>query len=116
MQEFSFPFSEDRACRDSTSLNADEIRRHFHGLQIWSRHGRRAPNKPLLVLWAIGRCMSGQERLATYERIDDELSRLMREFGRPGSGIRTHYPFWRLKNDGVWEVLSPTEIRRDLYT
>lgn len=91
-------------------MNADEIRRHFQGLQIWSRQGKRAPNKPLLALWAIGRCMSGRERLATYEQVDDELSGLMRKFGRPGSDIRTHYPFWRLKNDGVWEVLSSTEI------
>ena len=72
----------------------------------------RAPHKPLLVLWAIGRCINQEGRLATFQLIDTELSKLMREFGSPASRINAHYPFWRLQNDRVWQVLSSITIRQ----
>ena len=79
----------------------------FQSLNLWADKDRRAPHKPLLALWAIGRCIRGEERLTTYEVVDRELGYLLRQFGPHRDNIRTAYPFWRMRNDGIWEIDRP---------
>ena len=84
---------------------ANDIFRRFSKLTQWNRNGSRAPHKPLLALWAIGRCLAGEARLASFEVVDRELADLLKRFaprrkGRPD----TQDPFWRMRNDGVWEI------------
>lgn len=86
------------------SLHTEEVRERFKGLHVWGRFGERAPNKPLLALWAIGRCISGQGRLVPFDVVDKEVGDLIREFGPPRAKVHTEYPFWRLTRDGVWEI------------
>ncbi len=97
----------------------------FKGLHVWKRFEQRAPNKPLLALWSIGRCINGQVRLVPFRQVDREVGELIREFGHPGVHIRPEYPFWRLRNDGIWEVTCADTVgvtssgdahRRDLFS
>jgi len=38
------------------------------------------------------------------KRSTPKLEELLTEFGTPRNAGNTHYPFWRLQNDGMWEV------------
>src|SRR5690606_10621770 len=80
-------------------------------LSVWQRSGQRAPHKPLLLLWALGRCAAGAERLASYEVVDAELKPLLEEFGPPRRSYHPEYPFWYLRNDGLWEVHGTAEAK-----
>ena len=71
---------------------------------MWQRGDERAPHKPLLVLYAIGRLLRGEERLLPYAEVDEKLGDLLREFGPKRRNYQTQLPFWRLQNDGVWEI------------
>ena len=93
------------------SLDGGKIHELFSKLHVWKRHGYRAPNKPLLVLWSIGRCLDGQSRLAPFQLVEEEVGELIREFGHPRVQIHADYPFWRLRNDGVWEVAGANTVR-----
>ncbi len=92
-------------------IDANSVLRQFERLKVWKRGGERAPNKPLLVLWSIGRCMSDQSRLAPFNLIDHEVGELLREFGPPRTHVHTEAPFWRLQSDGVWEVTGKNNVR-----
>ena len=83
---------------------------HFRELQIWASSGQRAPHKPLLVLWAIGRCLRGEERLMSYREADRELAKLLSRFGPHRKAVHTEVPFWRLQNDKVWELRDSHRI------
>lgn len=85
----------------------DDLRRRYLALRVWSGSRRRAPHKPLLALWAIGRCLRGDARMAPFELVDRELAALLRSFGPPRKAIHTEFPFWRLRGDGVWELDRP---------
>ena len=107
------------------SAEGDKVRKLFRKLHVWKRHGYRAPNKPLLILWSIGRCIIGQPRLAPFHLVEEEVGELIREFGHPRVQIHADYPFWRLRNDGVWDVTDANTVRttssgdaykRDLYS
>ena len=82
----------------------------FKELQIWASNGQRAPHKPLLVLWAIARCLQGEERFVSYREADRELAKLLGSFGPHRKAIHTEAPFWRLQNDGVWEIRDAHRI------
>lgn len=89
----------------------NEVRGLFDNLHVWGQHGTRAPHKPLLALWSIGRCLNGQSRLVPFELVDREVGDLIREFGPPRAHTHADYPFWRMRNDGVWEVASESSVR-----
>ena len=82
----------------------ENLREQFSRLNIWSRGSQRAPHKPLLVLYALGRLQQGAPRLVPYSIVDRDLRELLEEFGPSRKSYHPEYPFWRLQNDGLWEV------------
>ena len=76
----------------------------FENLQVWRAGDQRAPHKPLLAVWAIGRCLAGEPRLAPFAEADRALKALLRDFGPHRARPHTEYPFWRLRKDGLWDV------------
>ena len=82
----------------------------FGELHVWRAHGHRAPHKPLLVLWAIGRCLRGEPRMAPYSEVAGPLGDLLREFGPPRKAVHPSFPFWRLRADGVWAVDDEAQV------
>ena len=72
----------------------------------------RAPHKPLLVLYAIGKLLRGEDRLISYvDDIEENLENLLKEFGPRRDNYNPQFPFWRLQNDGIWEVSDADQIR-----
>ncbi|MEU9974148.1 phosphorothioated DNA-binding restriction endonuclease [Streptomyces sp. NPDC051014] len=72
-------------------------------LRQWSRHGVRAPHKPLLLLYALARFQSDAEGELRYTAVEEDLKRLLAEYG-PARGTSPAYPFHHLVGDEVWEV------------
>ena len=91
-------------------MDREAIIQRFETLRRWRRAGERAPHKPLLVLYAIRKLRRDEVRLIPYSEIDEHLEKLLREFGPRRANYRTQYPFWRLQNDGVWEVTNAHKI------
>ena len=54
--------------------------------------------------------LQGENRLLPYSEIDENLGNLLREFGPKQANYGTQYPFWRLQNDGVWEITDADKI------
>ena len=91
-------------------LDRKEITRKFESLRVWQRGDERAPHKPLLILYAIGRLLQDAQRLLPYSEVDEKLGILLREFGPKRQRYHTQHPFWRLQNDGVWEIPEAYQI------
>lgn len=72
-------------------------------LRQWTRSGARAPHKPLLFLYALGRFQQDADGELRFSAVEEDLQRLLAEYG---SANRTSpaYPFHHLVSDGVWEV------------
>lgn len=73
-------------------------------LRPWKRGGQRAPHKPLLLLLALGRAQRGEPRLVPFVDVEYLLSSLLARFGPSRRSHHPEYPFWRLQNDGLWEI------------
>ena len=93
-------------------MNREQILQRFETLRQWRSDGERAPHKPLLVLYAIGKLLRGEDRLISYTGdIEENLENLLREFGPRRDSYNPQFPFWRLQNDGIWEVSDADRIR-----
>ncbi|MDT0380205.1 HNH endonuclease [Streptomyces sp. DSM 42041] len=72
-------------------------------LRQWSANGVRAPHKPLLLLYALGRFQEDADAGLRYSAVENDLKRLLAEYG-PAHRTTPAYPFHHLAGDGVWEV------------
>ena len=75
-------------------------------LHQWSRGGERAPHKPLLLLYAIGRLEQTGQASVSFTEAEEPLRRLLEEFGPPRK-TSPGYPFHHLASDGLWTVTMP---------
>ncbi|SEG80629.1 putative restriction endonuclease [Thermomonospora echinospora] len=75
-------------------------------IRQWSHHGERAPHKPLLLLYALGRYQREGAGSIPYSAAEEPLNRLLREFGPPRHARSTMaYPFHYLTSDDrLWQV------------
>ena len=92
-------------------MNDDEIylAEMFSQLRTWTRGSQRAVHKPLLILYAFGQLQLGREKLS-YKDIDQPLRDLLKNFGPNSKSYRSEYPFWRLQNDGVWDLTNAEKV------
>ena len=73
-------------------------------IRRWSRGGERAPHKPLLLLYALGRLQrTGQSRVS-FAEAEPDVARLLSEFGPARRSTTAAYPFHHLQTDRLWVV------------
>lgn len=92
-------------------MNRKSIIQKFQKLNLWERGEERAPHKPLLVLYAIGKLLHDEDKLR-YVDIEEDIRDLLREFRPWRRNYRPQDPFWRLRNDEdkVWEIPNEHKI------
>ena len=90
-------------------MSSETILTRFDELNTWKQGDQRAPHKPLLVLYALGRWQQGKVEI-TFKEAEPELTALLREFGPPRKSDHPEQPFWRLQRDGVWSVQAPANL------
>lgn len=79
----------------------NDVLRKFEAIKPWRKSGKRAPHKPLLILYALGQLQAGKEELF-WNDSEESLKDLFFDYGI-SSIPRPEYPFIRLANDGIWE-------------
>lgn len=94
-----------------TSNAHDGLLHAVRKIRVYSRHGRRSPHKPLLMLLSIGRHLNGHDRLVTFGEIEGDLNGLIGRYGLPDSRENAYLPFWHLRNDGLWQIDRPELVR-----
>lgn len=85
-------------------MEKESVKQRFKTLNAWKSGGQRAPHKPLLILYALGRYQQGKDRLIPYSEAEKDLKQMLADFGPPRRNYHPEYPFWYLRNDGIWEL------------
>ncbi|MGZ8250423.1 MAG: hypothetical protein ACXWUF_20570, partial [Methylomagnum sp.] len=91
----------------------NSIEERFANIRTYSEGGQPSLHKPLLLLFALGYCFQGRERMIPFSVIDSALIKLFDEF-YPAASERanTHYPFGRLESDRIWELEQSATLNR----
>lgn len=80
-------------------------------VNVWQQADKRAPHKPLLLLYALGRCSRHEGNEIPYLEVERDLKQLLVDFGPP-SAPHPEMPFWYLQNDGLWFVSGAEHLHR----
>ena len=91
-------------------MKIDQLKETLNNISVWKKGGQRAPHKPLLILYALSQCIQRKNRLIKFSEIDSKLGQLLRDFGPLRKSYHPEYPFWRLQNDGIWEVTNKAVV------
>lgn len=91
-------------------METSECLERFDNLNVWKRGSERAPHKPLLVLYALGRWQNGETQIA-FSDASPILTELLRDFGPQRKSYHPEFPFWHLQNDGVWQLDTELSTR-----
>ena len=94
----------DEPLRTRDLMTREEFFHRLSQLRTHKYRGKRAPNKPLLLLLALGRVAQGHGRLVSYRVVERHLGALLRRFGPPRKRVHPEFPFGRLRSDGLWEI------------
>lgn len=92
-------------------LSGKELLDKFNQVNVWQRGDKRAPHKPLLLLYALGRCDRHEGNEIPYLDVERDVRQLLIDFGPP-SAPRPEMPFWYLQNDGLWFVHGAEDMDR----
>ena len=94
--------------------NTHDFFRRLDSLLVFRQGDQRAPHKPLYLLYCIAGVQTGKARLQMFDVVSPVLKTALRTFGPWAKSLHPEYPFWRLQNDGLAEVLhdGPLQIRQ----
>ncbi len=73
-------------------------------MRRWSRDGQRAPHKPLLLLWMLGRLQGGHPGPIAFAELEEPVRQLLRDFGPSRASHHPEFPFHHLTSDGLWVI------------
>jgi len=91
-------------------MSPEQLKQHIRQIVIWRRGTQRAHHKPLLLMYALGRLVNEGKRLLSFADVDRDLRTLLLEFGPERKTCHPEYPFWRLQNDGIWELTNVEQV------
>jgi len=91
-------------------MKSEQLKSLISGINVWKSGGQRAPHKPLLLLYALARASRSRDRFLPYTEIDEKLRQLLIGFGPTRKNYHPEYPFWRLQNDGLWELKNAEKV------
>ena len=82
----------------------------FDGIRQFARGGKRAPNKPLLLLYALARLKHDRQAEIRFNMTEAALQPLLRVYGPWGGSARVSYPYGRLVGDGLWQLPDRADL------
>jgi len=80
-------------------------------INVYKRGEQRAPHKPLYLLLLLARLQQGMPRLVRFVEIREKLNKALRLFAPRVASVNAHYPFWRLQNDRLSEVVYQGDLK-----
>jgi putative restriction endonuclease len=90
--------------------HGDELRKKVAQLITWRSGAKRAPHKPLQLLFAIANAQNDGPRLQPFSEVEAKLRAALDTFGPVRKSTHPEYPFWHLKTDQIWEVQSEGQV------
>ena len=91
------------------ALTVDRLVGILSKLQVFYKDGLPALYQPITLLWAFGRAVDDEPRLASWAETKDQVSELFQRHGRPWEGDRVFYPIAALHGAGLWELEADPE-------
>jgi putative restriction endonuclease len=85
----------------------EKLLRRVSEVSVWRKGDDRAPHKPLLILYALGKLLNGENEIR-FKDFFEPFKELLLEFGPPRKSYHPELPFWYLRTEEFWEIKPST--------
>ncbi len=92
------------------AMTNSEILNLFNSINCARQGDGYAPHKPILILLILEKILSGHQNLFTFLELDRDLKKWLEKYGSNNASNTRNEPFWRLKNDGIWDIDAPESL------
>jgi len=93
-------------------MTEQDILDQFKKIRVASVGNGYAPHKPILILLILEAIYLGKENHFLYANLDSDLRKYLEKFGSSNASSTRNEPFWRLKNDDLFEISAPDDLLR----
>jgi putative restriction endonuclease len=102
------------ACQKESFVSLQELIAKFSNIRTFREEQVTAPNKPLLILYALGKLESENLKRLSFSLCEKSYGNLLKLYGRT-SNPKPHpeHAFYRLKNDSggsIWTFRDPNKV------
>ena len=87
----------------------DKLLKKVPEVTVWKKGGQRAPHKPLLIPYALGKLLEDQNEIR-FKDYYESFENLLRGFGPPRKVYHPEFPFWYLRTEEFWEIKPATGL------
>jgi len=91
-------------------MTNSEILKLFSSINCARLGDGYTPHKPILILLLLERILKGHANSFLFRELDQDLKKWLEKYGSNNSSNTRNEPFWRLKNDGIWDIAAPIEF------
>lgn len=91
-------------------MTGSNLKEQLLNLEMAGSKDRPKLHKPLLVALLLQRFIESGSTSASFSEIESQANELIRRFVEGSSPPRSQYPFWRLRQDGFWEIDGAEEL------
>jgi hypothetical protein len=84
----------------------------FKAIRVYKEQGKWSVHKPVLLLYALSQCLHKNARLLSFYDVDRVFRNCFTTFHFEGKSDNSHYPFGKLENDNIWEVIDSKKLKR----
>jgi predicted restriction endonuclease len=91
-------------------MTNSEILKLFSSINCARLGDGYAPHKPILILLLLERILNGHGNNFTFAELDHDLKKWLEKYGSNNASNTRNEPFWRLKNDGIWDISAPSDL------
>ena len=85
-------------------MDREEIARKFETLKVWQRGDEELLTSLCWFCMQLARYFKARTDYSPILRLMNSLEDFCGNSGRSGKQYHPEFPFWRLQNDGVWEI------------
>lgn len=85
-------------------MEKEEFMQRVSNLNVWKNNGVRAPHKPLVLLYALGKLQNEQAQFFRFDEVEETLEKLLIDFGPKRKSNHPEEPFIRLETSGIWKI------------
>ena len=97
-------------------MTSAQIIELFTGINCAPVAGGFAPHKPILLLLVLNKLIVNHKNNFEFAALEPDLKKLLEKYGSNNASNTRNEPFWRLKNDGIWDVIAPIELLQQQNT
>jgi predicted restriction endonuclease len=84
-----------------------EILKLFSSINCARQGDGFAPHKPILILLLLEQVLKGHANNFSFAEFDHDLKKWLEKYGSNNASNTRNEPFWRLKNDGILDIIAP---------